>query len=69
MNGQKASPLPIPLGLSGSDDGAIKKPKFDVGLKPGEVNQIDVEVLAAGKGEGKDKVEWEKCTVFVHLMR
>jgi hypothetical protein len=48
------------------------RPVFDARLERGIVNRIEVEVLAGkgtlGKG-GKEEVDLEKCTVFVHVMR
>jgi len=47
-------------------------PVFEARLERGSVGRIEVEVLA-GKGikgkDGKEEVEWEKCTVFIHVMR
>ena len=70
VNGQKLSPMaPTPSHAGSPDDGTTKKPRFEARLKIGEVNQIDVEVLAAVRAEEekKEKVEWEKCTLFVYL--
>jgi hypothetical protein len=48
------------------------KPTFEARLDRGTVGRIEVEVLAgkgpSGKG-GKEEVEWEKCTIFVHVWR
>jgi hypothetical protein len=48
------------------------RPVFEARLERGTVGRIEVEVLAGkgtvGKG-GKEEVEWEKCTIFVHVWR
>lgn len=48
------------------------RPIFEARLERGIVGRIEVEVLA-GKGpsgkSGKEEVEWEKCTIFVHVWR
>jgi hypothetical protein len=49
------------------------RPLFDARLERGIVNRIEVEVLAgkiAGGGKtGKEEVQWEKMTVFVHVLK
>jgi len=76
MNGYRMSEVVRPGGEKEKG-----KPLFEARLKPGEVTRFDVEVLAAtpvaaaagspskGRGAEKEQVEWEKCTVFVYLMR
>jgi hypothetical protein len=48
------------------------RPLFDGRLEIGAVNKIEVELLA-GKpglsGRGKDEIQWEKITCFVHVLR
>lgn len=48
------------------------RPIFEARVERGTVGRIEVEVLA-GKGpsgkSGKEEVEWEKCTIFVHVWR
>ncbi|RDI89645.1 hypothetical protein Vi05172_g691 [Venturia inaequalis] len=48
------------------------RPIFEARLERGTVGRIEVEVLA-GKGpsgkSGKEEVEWEKCSIFVHVWR
>jgi hypothetical protein len=67
VNGQRMSEYTKP----GSE--RIKDhPLFEARLERGMVNRIEVEVLAGkgtvGKG-GKEEVELERCSLFVHVMR
>lgn len=73
--------MPVTAGINGSAEGA----GFEGGKKKGEpvfeaklvggVNRIEVEIVAERLGKdgevpnGKDAVEIEKCTVFLHLAR
>lgn len=73
--------MPVTAGINGGGEGA----GFESGKKKGEpvfeaklvggVNRIEVEIVAektSKDGEtvsGKDAVEIEKCTVFLHLAR
>lgn len=75
--------VPVTAGINGGAEGAgfeggKKKgePVFEAKLVGG-VNRIEVEIVAekfgkdseAVNGSGKDAVEIEKCTVFLHLAR
>lgn len=84
VNGNKTfevNRVPVTAGINGGGEGAgyeggKKKgePVFEAKLVGG-VNRIEVEIVAekiAKDGEtvgGKDAVEIEKCTVFLHLAR
>lgn len=84
VNGNKTfevNRVPVTAGINGAGEGAgyeggKKKgePVFEAKLVGG-VNRIEVEIVAekiAKDGEtvgGKDAVEIEKCTVFLHLAR
>lgn len=73
--------MPVTAGINGGAEGA----GFEGGKKKGEpvfeaklvggVNRIEVEIVAEKVGKddevlnGKDAVEIEKCTVFLHLAR
>jgi hypothetical protein len=48
------------------------RPLFDGRLDVGAVNKIEVELLAGKPGvnsRGKEEVQWEKITCFVHILR
>jgi hypothetical protein len=48
------------------------RPLFEGRLEIGAVNKIEVELLAgkpSAGGRGKEEVQWEKITCFVHVMR
>lgn len=80
MNGNRTAEVVRPGG-----GGDRTKPLFEGNLRrdgpngPIWVHRIEVEVLAAKEGgtrstivngkEGKESVDWEKCTVFVHLLK
>lgn len=83
VNGNKTfevNRVPVTAGINGGDsvgfEGGKKKgePVFEAKLVGG-VNRIEVEVIAEKTGRegeaatGKDAVEIEKCTVFLHLAR
>jgi hypothetical protein len=67
VNGQRVSEYTKP-GTERIKD----RPLFEARLERGMVNRIEVEVLAgkanATKG-GKEEVELEKCTLYVHVLR
>lgn len=67
VNGQRLSEYIKP-----GADRDKSRPSFEVRLERGAVSRIEVEVLAGkgtvGKG-GKEDVDWERCTLFVHVMR
>ena len=47
------------------------EPHFEARLDRGTVTRIEVEVLAGSKEKkgGKEAVELERCSVFVHVLR
>ena len=67
VNGQRLSEV-IKPGIERDKE----KPVFEARVERGTVGRVEVEVLA-GKGTvgkaGKEEVEWEKVTVFVHVLR
>jgi hypothetical protein len=67
VNGQRVSEYTKP-----GTERVKDRPLFEARLEKGMVNRIEVEVLAgkvnATKG-GKEEVELEKCTLYVHVLR
>jgi hypothetical protein len=48
------------------------RPLFEARLERGGVNRIEIEVLAGKEkknASGKEEVELERCTVFVHVLK
>lgn len=85
VNGNKTfevNRVPVTAGINGSSpgpgyEGGKKKgePVFEAKLVGG-VNRIEVEIVAEKEkkdqsetSNGKEQVEIEKCTIFLHLMR
>jgi len=74
--------VPVTAGINGSSpgpgyEGGKKKgePVYEAKLGAG-VNRIDVELVAekdtqgaVGSNSGKEDIDVEKCTIFLHLMR
>ena len=77
VNGTRTVEVVRPGGLGERDK---TRPLFEARLERGRVNRIEVEVLAGkdgGRGTatvvngvgGKEGVEWERCTIFVHSLK
>jgi hypothetical protein len=68
VNGARASEV---KGLAPAERDK-NRPLFDGRLEIGTVNKIEVELLAGKQGvnsRGKEEVQWEKITCFVHVLR
>jgi hypothetical protein len=68
VNGARASEV---KGMAPTDRDR-SRPLFEARLEGGAVNKIEVELLAGKvdvKNRGKDEVQWEKITCFVHILR
>jgi hypothetical protein len=68
VNGARCSEI---KGLAPSERDK-NRPLFEGRLEVGIVNKIEVELLAGKQGvnsRGKEEVQWEKITCFVHVLR